>query len=160
MIAFLRDQHDEAIRLSKRAVDLAPSDFRAVTYLGQCYMYAGEPEKAAITLKTAVRLKPYRESWVTYYLTLSHLWMGNFASALESAELYLQQEPEEPYGFMYLTVVYGFQEQDGKAAATVAQLKEKFPAFGIKNVILSERYKEREKLDRIVNVLKRAGMAG
>ena len=158
MIAFLRDQHDEAIRLSKRAVDLAPSDFRAVTYLGQCYMFAGEPEKAAITLKTAVRLKPYRESWVTYYLTLSHLWMGNLAAALESAERYLQQEPDEPYGFMYLAVVYGFQEQDGKAAATVAQLKEKFPAFGIKNVILSERYKEREKLDRIVNVLRAAGL--
>ena len=159
MIAFLRDQHDEAIRLSKRAVDLAPSDFRAVTYLGQWYMYAGEPEKAAITLKTAVRLKPYRESWVTYYLTLSHLWMGNFAGALESAELYLQQEPDEPYGLVYLAVVYGFQEQTVKATAIVAQLKERFPSFGIKNVILSERYKDQEKLERIVNILRAAGLS-
>ena len=129
MIAFLRDQPDEAVKLCERAVDLAPSDFRAVTSLGQSYMYAGEPERAAITLKTAVRLKPHRESWLTYYLTLAHLWMGNFAAALESAELYLQQQPDEPYGYMYLAVVYGFQEQDGKAAATVTQLKEKFPAF-------------------------------
>ena len=158
MIAFLRDQHDEAIELSKRAVDLAPSDFRAVTYLGQCYMYAGEPEKAAITLRTAVRLKPYRESWVTYYLTLSHLWMGNFAAAQQSAELYLQQEPDEPYGFMYLAVVYGFQEQNRKAAATMTLLKEKFPAFRIKNVLLSEHYKDREKLERILNVLRTAGL--
>jgi TolB-like protein/two-component SAPR family response regulator len=159
MIAFLRDQPDEAVKLCERAVDLAPSDFRAVTSLGQSYMYAGEPERAAITLKTAVRLKPHRESWLTYYLTLAHLWMGNFAAALESAELYLQQQPDEPYGYMYLAVVYGFQEQDGKAAATVTQLKEKFPAFGIKNVILSERYKEREKLDRIVSILRTAGLS-
>jgi TolB-like protein len=160
IIAFARDQHDEAIRLGERAVDLAPSDFRALGFLGQFYMYAGEAGKAALTLKTAMRLNPHRESWLTYYFTLANLWMGNFAAALESAELYLQQQPDEPYGFMYLAVVYGFQEQDGKAAATVAQLREKFPAFGIKNVILSERYKEREKLDRIVNVLKRAGMSG
>jgi TolB-like protein/two-component SAPR family response regulator/cytochrome c-type biogenesis protein CcmH/NrfG len=158
MVAYLHDQHDEGIEFSKRAVDLAPSDFRAVTYLGQAYIYSGEPEKAAITLKTAARLKPYRESWVTYYITLSHLWMGNLAAALESAELYLQQEPDEPYGFMYLSVVYGFLEQHGKTKETVAQLKERFPAFGIKNVLLSEHYKDREKLDRIVNILRTAGL--
>jgi alkylhydroperoxidase/carboxymuconolactone decarboxylase family protein YurZ len=85
--------------------------------------------------------------------------MGNFTAALESAELYLQQEPEEPYGLMYLTVVYGFQEQKDKAVATVAQLRERFPDFGIKNVILSEIYKERGKLDQIVNVLRGAGLS-
>ena len=84
--------------------------------------------------------------------------MGNFAAALESAELYLQQEPDEPYGLMYLAVVYGFQEQNGKAAATVALLKEKFPAFSMKNVLLSEHYKDREKLDRIVSILRTAGL--
>ena len=159
MIALLRDQTDEAVRLCEKAVDLAPSDFRAVTYLGQSYMYAGELEKAAITLKAAVRLKPHSESWLTYYLSLTHLWMGNFSAALESAELYLQQEPDEPYGYMYLAVVYGFQKQDGKAAATVTQLREKFPAFSIKNVVLSEHYKEREKLDRIVSILRASGLA-
>jgi hypothetical protein len=63
----------------------------------------------------------------------------------------------------FLAVVHGFHEQNAKATATVtvtvtvAQLKEKFPAFGIKNVILSEHYKERERLDRIVSILRAAG---
>jgi TolB-like protein/two-component SAPR family response regulator/Tfp pilus assembly protein PilF len=158
-IAMLRGQHDEAVVLCKKAVELAPSDFRALGFLGQFYMYVGEAEKAAMTLKTAMRLNPHRESWLTYYVTLANLWMGNFATALESAELYLQQEPDEPYGLMYLAVVHGFQGQNGKAAATVALLKEKFPAFGIKNVLLSEHYKDREKLDRIVNILRAAGLS-
>lgn len=158
MIAYLHDQHDQAVEFARRAVDLAPSDFRAATYLGQAYIYAGEPEKAAISLKAAVRLKPYRESWVTYYFTLAHLWMGNVAAALQSAELYLQQEPDEPYGLMYLAVVYGFLEQFVQVNATVAQLKERFPAFGIKNVLLSEHYKDREKLERIVTILRTAGL--
>jgi tetratricopeptide (TPR) repeat protein len=158
MIAFLRDQLDAAIDFSQKAVELAPSDFRALTYLGQCYVYAGTPEKALTTLKTAARLKPYRESWLTYYITLSHLWIGNLAAALESAELYLHQEPDEPYGLMYLAVVYGFLEQNGKARESVAQLKERFPAFSIRNVLLSERYKNQEQLDRILSVLRAAGL--
>jgi hypothetical protein len=51
-------------------------------------------------------------------------------------ETVLAGEPFFPRGGQYLAVVYGFQEQDGKAAATVEQIREKFPAFGIKNVIL------------------------
>ena len=159
-IAILRGQHDEAVGLCKKAVELAPSDFRALGFLGQFYMYVGEAEKAAMTLKTAMRLNPHRESWLTYYVTLANLWMGNSVAALESAELYLQQEPDEPYGLMYLAVVYGFLEQNGKAKETVAQLKERFPAFGIKNVLLSEHYKDRERLDRIVNILRVAGLPG
>ena len=158
LIAFMRDQHDEAIRFCGRAVNLAPSDYKPLGFLGQFYLYAGEAEKAAMTLKTAMRLNPHRESWLTYYVTLANLWTGNFAAALESAELYLQQEPDEPYGLMYLAVVCGFLEQNGRAKETVAQLKERFPAFGIKNVILSERYKEQEKLDRIVTILRTAGL--
>jgi TolB-like protein/two-component SAPR family response regulator/cytochrome c-type biogenesis protein CcmH/NrfG len=158
LIAFTRDQFDEAIVLSGKAVELAPTDYKAVGYRGQFYLYAGETEKAAMTIKTAMQLNPHRESWLTYYLTLVYLWAGNFAAALESAELYLQQEPDEPYGLMYLAVVHGFQEQNDKATAIVDQLKERFPSFGIKNVILSERYKEKEKLDRIVNILRAAGL--
>jgi adenylate cyclase len=159
LTAFMRRNYDDAIRLCQRAVDLAPSDYHSLGFLGQFYLYNGEPDKTAITIKTAMRINPHRQSWLTYYFTLAHLWMGNFAAALESAELYLQQEPEEPYGLMYLTVIYGFQEQKDKAVATVAQLRERFPDFGIKNVILSEIYKEREKLDQIVNVLRAAGLS-
>ncbi len=159
-IAILRGQHDEAVGLCKKAVELAPSDFRALGFLGQFYMYVGEAEKAAMTLKTAMRLNPHRESWLTYYVTLANFWMGNLVAALESAELYLQQEPDEPYGLMYLAVVYGFLEQNGKAKETVVQLKERFPAFGITNVLLSEHYKDQERLDRIVNILRAAGLPG
>ncbi len=158
LTAFIRGQHDEAINLCKKAVELAPSDYHALGFLGQFYLYAGEADKTAVTIKTAMRLNPRQVSWLTYYFTLAHLWMGNLAAALESAELYLQQEPDEPYGLMYLAVVHGFRKESDKAAATVKQLKERFPAFGIKNVILSEPYKERARLEQIVSILKAAGL--
>jgi TolB-like protein/two-component SAPR family response regulator/lipoprotein NlpI len=159
-IALLRDQHDEAIRFCERAVDLAPSDSHTVAFLGIVYRFAGESEKAATVLKAAMRLSPHYPAWYTYHFATANLWMGNFVAAQEAAETYMRREPDEPYAYMNLATVYGFQGREADASATVAQLRDKFPAFGIKNVILAERYKERDKLDRIVNVLKRAGMAG
>jgi hypothetical protein len=40
----------------------------------------------------------------------------------------------------------------------ISELKRRSPAFGVKDIILSNRYKEREKLDRVVDVLRRAGL--
>lgn len=86
--------------------------------------------------------------------------MGNLAAAQEAAETYLQQEPDEPYAYMNLATIYGFQEREDDAARAVLRLREKFPVFGMKDVILSQRYKEREKLDRVIEVLRRADLPG
>ena len=157
-IAYTRDHYDEAIRLGEKAVEVAPSDSLALGFLGQFYLYAGELGKAAIAIKAAMRHSPHTEHWMVYYDMIANLWMENFVAALDSAKLYLQQAPDEPYGYAYLAVIYGFQGQKDSAARTVALLREKAPAFSVKNIIHSQRYKEREKLDRIVNVLREAGL--
>lgn len=157
-IALLRHQHDEAVRFCERAVDLAPSDSHNLGFLGIVYRFAGESETAVTVLKAAMRLSPHVPAWCTYHFATANLWSGNFPVAQEVAETYLRQEPDDPYGYMNLATIYSFQGLEAKASATVAQLKDKFPAFGIKNVTLAEPYKEREKLDRVIGVLRRAGL--
>ncbi len=158
-IAYTRDRYDEAITLCERAVELAPSDSLALGFLGQFYLYAGNSGKAAIAIKAAMRHSPLTEHWMVYYDIIADLWIGNFISALDSAKMLLQREPDEPYGYAYLAVIYGFQGEKDAAARTIALLKEKAPAFTIKDIILSQRYKEREKLDRIVKILRAAGLS-
>lgn len=157
-IAFLRDRHDDAIRLCEKAVELAPSDSHTRAFLGIVYIFSGDFEKAVRVLKTAMRLSPHYPTWYTYNLATANLWLGNFAAAQAAAETYIRREPDEPYAYMNLATIYGFQGREADAARLVQQLKEKFPAFTIKDVILSQRYKERERLDRIVNVLRAAGL--
>ncbi len=157
-IALTRDQHDDAVRLGEKGADLAPGDSLTLVYLSQIYLYAGDSEKAALTCKTAMRLSPQYLTTLLFFFAFANLWMNNLSTAQETAEEYLRIEPDEPYAYMCLAVVHGFLRRADEAARTVDQLRERVPAFGIKNVVRSQRYKEPEKLDRIVSILRAAGL--
>jgi adenylate cyclase len=157
-VAFLRDQHDLSVRLCQTAVELAPSDSWAMAFHGTMCIYAGETAKAIASLKAAMRLSPHYPAWYTYNLALANLWMGNVAQALDAARTYLRQEPEDVYAYMNLATVCGFDQQDHEAAQVISTSREKFPYFTLAHVALSQRYREREKLDRVMAVLRRAGL--
>lgn len=158
--AFLRDRHDEAIRLCQKAVDLAPSDAWANGFLGIVCIFGGESERAVAALKTAMRLSPYHPTWYSYQFTLANLWAGDLAAAEAAARSYFRQEPDDPYAYTSLATVYAFQQREDDAAGMISELKKRFPAFAMRDIVLSKRYKEREKLDRVVEVLRRAGLPG
>lgn len=159
-IAFLRDQHDEAIRLCQKAVDLSPSDAWVSGFLGIVCIYGGESERAVAALKTAMRLSPYHPSWYTYHFALANLWTGDLLTAQQAAEAYRAAEPDDPFGYTNLAIVYAFQQREDDAAFLITELRKRFPAFNIADIILAKRYKEREKLDRIVGVLRGVGLQG
>ncbi len=159
-LAYVLDRHEEAISHGQRGVDLAPGDPRALGFLGMIFMFAGEPEKAFPHLKSAMMVTPKSDSWIRYYLTLANLWSGQDAAALQSAEFYVQQEPDEPCGFMYLAAIHQMQSRHVDSAAAIARLREISHAFGLANVRRSEHYKEPEKLKKLLNALSRAGLEG
>ena len=157
-IAFMRDQHEDAIRLCQKAVDLAPSDAWTSGFLGIVCIYGGESERALAAIKTAMRLSPHHPTWYTYHFVLANLWTGDLVAAQEAAEAYREQEPDDPFGYTNLATVYAFQQREDDAAAVIAELRRRFPAFSMNDIILAKRYKEREKLDRVIAVLRRAGL--
>ena len=158
-VAFMRDQHADAIRHGEAAVQRSPGDSRALAFLGMFLLFNGEPAKAYPILLSTMRTSPKLDSWYRYYLTLSHLWMGELAAARESADSYVYQEPIEPYGYMYLAAICEFQEHQDQAAAAISSLKTFAPVFGSRNIIRSERYREPEKLERVIAAVGRAGLA-
>jgi DNA-binding SARP family transcriptional activator/Tfp pilus assembly protein PilF len=159
-IAWLRDQHDEAVKFAKRAVDLAPSDSHSIAFLAMLYMYGGEYEKSIAALKFAMRLCPQYPPWYTYYLAFNHLWTDNFTAALELGELYLRQEPDEPFAYTNMATILALQHRKKEAAAMIARLRERFPDFGMAEMRLSQRYRDHAKLEKVVNALREAGLPG
>lgn len=91
---------------------------------------------------------------------MASLWAGNLTKANEAANAYLRWKPQDPYGHVNLATIYDFQNRKADASAVVEQLTDRFPKFGITNVIRTEPYKEREKLDRVIEVLRRGGLPG
>jgi len=157
-IALTQNQHERAVSLCERAVELAPSDYFALGFLGMINVYTGNSTHAATLLNSAMRFSPKRDSWLVYYIALANFWMSNFQAALEHATLHSIMEPGDGHGYAYLAAIYEFQGRCDEASNTIAQLRAKVPAFGVKNIKLSERYKESWRLDRLLEALNRAGL--
>jgi adenylate cyclase len=156
--AFLRDQYDDAIELCEKAIELAPSDSWAMAFLGLVCIYGGKAERALTVLNTAMRLSPHPPSWYIESVGMAKLWTGDLAGAEAAAEENLRLFPDDAISHMHLATVYGFQDRHEDAARLIDILKRKFSDYDIGTVIYSERYREREKLDKVIGVLRTAGL--
>jgi len=157
-VYFLRDRYDEAIILCRKAVRLAPSDSWAMAFLGLVNIYSGDGRSAVAAYKEALRLSPHPPAWYTYGLALAYQLAGDFPNAEAAAKLNVQQEPDDPYSYVNLTTALAFGGHGPKARKVMSELRAKFPGFGVKNIRLSERYKDGSMLDRVVAVLREAGL--
>jgi tetratricopeptide (TPR) repeat protein len=75
----------DAIRANEEAVKLDPELLEAWQNLGQCYMEAGQFEKAIASLEKVLRLGPGIPD-TRYLLGLAHFKLGNQSAALEQCD--------------------------------------------------------------------------
>ncbi len=156
--AFLRDQHDEAMRLCEKAIELAPSDSWAMAFLGLVCTYGGKNERAVEVLKVALRLSPRPIGWYIESYALAHLWQGDYATAQAAFEEQLQIYPDDVNSLMHVATVYGFQKRLDDANRIISEIKAKHPNYCLTDVRRTERYVEKEKIDMVVSVLREAGL--
>jgi DNA-binding SARP family transcriptional activator/Tfp pilus assembly protein PilF len=157
-IAWLRGDNDQAMKFAEKAVSLVPSDAHSVAFLAMLCMYAGEHKKSIATLKHAMRLCPQYPPWYTYYMAYNNLWTDNLPAALELGRLYHRQEPDEPFAFILLATIFAFQGKKKEAAEMIGELRLRFPGFGMGEMRISQHYREREKFEKVTQVLRAAGL--
>ena len=157
-IAHLRDQHPDAVRMCRAAVDCAPSDAHSVAFCGYICSFAGLQDEAIARLRQAMRLSPQYPPWYDYHLALASLWAGNTGSARHLMQGYHDQVPDDPYGYAMCAFAMGFDGDTARATALVAQLMQVFPDFGITHLLRSEHYADAARKDRVMAILRKAGL--
>ena len=156
--ALLRDQHDEAIALCEKAADLAPGDSWVLAYLGLVCIYGGKTERAIEVLKSALRLCPQPIGWYIESYAMAHIWNGDLDTAMAAAEEFRRLEPDDIDALVLLATVYGIHNHHEEAASTVAEIRAKYPSYCLQDTARTERYKEKDKLDKVLAALRRAGL--
>jgi TolB-like protein/cytochrome c-type biogenesis protein CcmH/NrfG len=156
--AFLRDQHDEAMEYCEKAIELAPNDSWAMAFLGLVCTYGGKTERAVEVLKTALRLSPRPPAWYLESYGLAHLWFGDYATAQNAFAEQLQIYPDDADALMHAATAYGFQGRMDDARRVVSTLRTKQPTYCLKVVMRTERYKEREQIEKVIAILRDAGL--
>ena len=145
-------------RFARRPSISRPATPGPQPFLVLCATTAESAKERRPRLRPPCASVPTIQTGTITIFALANLWMGNFAAAQEAAEADLQRDGGGPLWYALMATIAGFQERDDDAVRMVSELRTRFPTFGIKDVILSERYKEREKLERMLEVLRRAGL--
>jgi tetratricopeptide (TPR) repeat protein len=151
-------RHDEVLELTRRSVELAPSDAYCVAICGMTQLYAGDFPNAIASLKASLRLSPYGINYVIYYLGFAYLWLGDLDQALAHAARYLEREPQEPFAYFLSAITAAAAGRHHAAKTHAAALLTAHPEMTCADFAHAQYYRDANRLELLVGWLKSAGM--
>ena len=156
--AWLRDRHDEAITLCRRASSLSPSDAWALGFFGVISAFSGDLHEALTMLERAARLSPQTFTWINYHIGHARAWIGDDAGAQASLQRYIAANPQDTWGHLMLAIIHGFAGRTDEARRAVAEAVRHKADIDQEQVRRSHRYRDPARLQRVIAVLNAAGL--
>jgi adenylate cyclase len=157
-IALSEMEHEVALNLTRRAVELAPSDAYCAGVRGMTQIYAGELQGAIASLKGSLRLSPYGLNWVIYYLAFAYLWLGDLEQARSQAALYLERSPQDPLAYFLSAIAEAAAGRMDAARRHVTALLAKHPEMTCADFAETQFYRDPTHLEQLVRWLKDTGL--
>ena len=156
--AWLRDRHDEAITLCRRASSLSPSDAWTLGFFGVISIFSGDLHEALAVLERAARLSPQTFTWIDFHIGHARAWLGDDAGAQASLHRYIAANPQDTWGYLMLAVIHGFAGRTDDARRAVAEAVRQKADIDQEQVRRSNRYRDPVRLERVIAVLNAAGL--
>ena len=152
----LRDRNDEALASAERALELNPSDTRALSRRGSALTWLGRLDEAIATLETFRRLDPNAQAAQLIPLVIAYYTAGRHSDALAEADRLVARYPHvgDVHTIRAATLAQLGRDQDaGEAAAQVRRLN---PLFVVEH--WGSRFKSPEHTEKLRQGLKKAGL--
>jgi adenylate cyclase len=156
--AWLRDRHDEAVALCRRATKLSPSDPWTMGFFGLICVYSGDLHEAVAVLERAARLSPQTLTWIDFHTAHARAWLGDVADAQSSLDRYIAANPQDPCGYLMQAIIHGFAGRTDDARRAVAEAVQQQADVDQKQVRRSYRFRDPARMERVIAVLDRAGL--
>jgi adenylate cyclase len=157
-IYLLKRQHDEAINAGERAIELSPNGADAYAQLAMILIYSDKIESAIKLLERALRLNPMPQSYYYLNLAIAYRENGQNEKAIEAAKKALSGTPDNIALNLTLAASYISLDQAEEARKYVEEILRKNPGFSLENHAKVLPYKNQERLDKYINVLRKAGL--
>ena len=122
------------------------------------HIYAGSVKKAADLFAEAISNALVLNNDALYCYAQCLTLMGDYKQAIILAEEYRLRVPATVYGYTLLATAQGMAGQSAAAAETVAAMRQLHPHFTLAVFRHHEPYRNAETLNRIVDILKAAGI--
>ncbi len=153
-------QHDQAISVAEKAVEMLPGDADARAFLGYVLMWAGRPEEGIGSLQEVIRLSP--QGWgpaLMFYLAFSYFTAERYEEAITTINTgNLEKILEIPLVFATKVAAYTKAGHEEQGRALAKELRQRFPNFSVSSLAEILRYKNPEDSERLLDALRKSGL--
>jgi predicted Zn-dependent protease len=121
-------------------------------------VFSGDLHEGLVVLERAARLSPQTFTWIDYHMGHAQAWTGDDAGAQASLKRYIAANPEDACGYLMLAIVHGFAGRMDEARRAVAEAVRRKKDIDQEQVQRANRYRDPERLQRVIAVLDAAGL--
>jgi TolB-like protein/DNA-binding winged helix-turn-helix (wHTH) protein len=154
------NQHDDAIKRLKRAIELDPNSSFARGNLGVAFAFGGEPDLALAALNEAKRLSPRDYLMVISHTASawSHLSAERFAEAMDCAKQAIDFNPNFPDAHGVLAASAALLGRMADAKAGLDGYMGLLPGLTLDDPRLTRPFRRPEDRERFLSGLHKAGL--
>jgi adenylate cyclase len=152
-------EHGTAIAFAEKGVGLRPNQASNIALMAFVLNYAGEPDRAIALLDKAMRLSPFYPDWYLGELGRAYILAGQYSEAIAVLTERIRRNPTSSEAQVLLAAAYGASGQDEQAQAVLAEFLKARPGYTLEQYTQGEYYKNPEDLQRVVDGLRKAGLA-
>ncbi len=152
--------HDEAVALGEKAVELSPSGAEMAALLALTLTYVGEPERerSIALLERAMCLSPYPPDWFRWTLGRAYRLTGRYQEAVKELRIQTDESPNSLASRVELVAALVEMGRAAEARAEAAQVLKIDPKFSASKWIRALPYKDKALATREIATLRRAGL--
>ena len=151
-------EHERALAEFEKASTLCPSCSDPYMYIGYIQYCMDETDKAIASLQTALRLNPYPPTYYYAHLGNAYRHVGRYEEAIPAYKKAIQISPNFQMAYVGLVTSYSLLGREEEARSAAQEVLRVNPKFAVEVWAKAMPYKNREKLARFVDALRKAGL--
>ena len=151
-------EHERALAEFEKASTLCPSCSDPYMYMGYIQYCMDETDKAIASLQTALRLNPYPPTYYYYHLGTAYRHAGRYEEAISAYKKAIQISPNNQTAYIGLVSSYSLLGREEEARSAAQELLRVNPKFAVETWAKTMPYRNREKLARFADALRKAGL--
>ncbi len=157
-LLLLDGKYDEALATCSTGTKLRSSCPLAHGLLGLVLNYCGESKSAVKSVKEALQLEKDYPVWLIDILAVAYRDCGDVALSIPAAKESLRLNPQSTEAKLILCSDYKLADDHDRARRVADEIIAGNPAFRLSDYAKSQPYKNPAALDRLMDVLREAGL--
>ena len=153
-------KHEEALTLSQKGVEFRTSCPAALGQAAKVQIYCGDSRRAVRSARNALSVRTLHPPMIINLLATAYRDNGDIGLSISAAREAARRDPELTGALATLCCDYVMSGDAEKAKSMAENIMSISPEFRVADYIVNQPYKDRSRLDDLVEMLRSAGLPG